>query len=362
MTGEEPSPAGADHSFWRRVEEQVAGLNPGYFAMVMATGILSTATRDLGLPWISLPLLYVAAASYVVLCVLTGWRVLKFPHRVLTDATGPERAFAFFTFVAGSDVLGLRLAAAGDLALGEALAVLAAAAWLLLTYAVPAALIAAPNKVPFASSVNGTWLIWVVGTQSLASAAATFALSHRAQAEELVFVAVALWGFGAILYLLLMAIILPRLVLGEVSADQLAPPYWITMGATAITVLAAARILAVPVRLPIPAPTLSGLTFAFWAFGTWWIPLLLLLGVWRHVLKRVRLVYEPTLWGMVFPLGMYAASSDSFGRITGLGVLESVARVEVWFGLVAWVATFAGLLASLWATLRLSGAGTRSGT
>jgi tellurite resistance protein TehA-like permease len=46
----------------------------------------------------------------------------------------------------------------------------------------------------------------------------------------LAFVSVALWGFGAVLYLLLMAIITPRLLLGELSPDQLAPPYWITMG------------------------------------------------------------------------------------------------------------------------------------
>ncbi|MBO0688354.1 MAG: tellurite resistance/C4-dicarboxylate transporter family protein [Candidatus Dormibacteraeota bacterium] len=340
--------------FWGRIQESVGGLHPGYFALVMATGILSTATLELGLPWISVPLLYLTAASYVVLCVLIGWRLVAFPGRVLADATGPERAFAFFTFVAGSDVLGLRLAAAGQLPLAEALALLAAAAWLLLTYAVPAALIAAPHKVPVSAAVNGTWLLWVVGTQAVAGAAATFARSFPVQGADLAFVAVALWGFGALLYVLLMAIILPRLVLGELSPDQLAPPYWITMGATAISVFTASRILALPVRLPIPASTLSGLAFALWAFGTWWFPLLVILGVWRHVLRRVRLTYEPTLWSIVFPLGMYAAASEAFGQVAGLGILELIARVEVWFGLVAWAATFVAMLVSLRATLRFS--------
>ena len=322
----------------------MASLHPGYFAMVMATGILSTATLELGVPWLSVPLLAVAVAAYLVLCALMGWRLAAFRRRLLADATAPERAFAFFTFVAGSNVLGLRLAAAGQVVPGEALALAAAAAWLLLTYAIPAGLIAAPYKVPFAGAVNGTWLIWVVGTQSVAAAAATFASLHHAQLVALAFVSVALWGFGAVLYLLLMAIITPRLLLGELSPDQLAPPYWITMGATAITVFAAARILDLRTSLPMAAPTLSSIAFALWAFGTWWIPLLVLLGVWRHLLRRVPLTYEPSLWSMVFPLGMYAAASEAYGRVAGLTVLELVAKVEVWFGLAAWAATFGGMV------------------
>jgi hypothetical protein len=37
--------------------------------------------------------------------------------------------------------------------------------------------------------------------------------------------------------------------------------------------------------------------------------LLLLLGFWRHVLRRVPITYDPQYWGMVFPLGMYTLST-----------------------------------------------------
>jgi tellurite resistance protein TehA-like permease len=326
----------------------VAGLDPGAFAMVMATGILSTATEELGFRWLSLVLLGVAAAIYLVLCALTAWRLIAFPRRVLADAAVPSHAFAFFTFVAGSSVLGLRLAAAGQMAAGEVIGALAAAAWLLLSYAIPATLIASSRKAPAAEAVNGTWLLWVVGSQSVAGAAATFAAPHPPARPALTLVAVAIWGFGAVLYLLLMAIIMLRLLLGEVAPAGLGPPYWIAMGATAITVFVAARILPLPGPLPIPASTLTGLAFALWSFGTWWIPLLALLGVWRHLLKRFPLTYEPALWSMVFPLGMYAAASQAFGRVAGIGPLELVARVEVWFGLVAWAATSAAGIVRLW--------------
>jgi tellurite resistance protein TehA-like permease len=47
----------------------------------------------------------------------------------------------------------------------------------------------------------------------------------------------------------------------------------------------------------------------FWATATWWIPMLLTLGFWRHVYKRFPLRYDPLYWGAVFPLGMYSVST-----------------------------------------------------
>jgi tellurite resistance protein TehA-like permease len=328
----------------RRVGRAVAGLHPGWFALVMATGILSTATLEMGPAWASAPLLAVAAGAYVALCALTCWRLLAYPRRALADAAAPDRAFAFFSFVAGSNVLGLRLGAAGWGPAAAGLAALGAAVWLLLTYAIPLALISTPRKPPAAASVNGTWLMWVVGTQSVASAAATFAGLEPALADALVLAAVALWGFGTVLYLLLMAVIVYRLLLEPLAPAQLEPPYWITMGATAITVFASAHILAVPGHLPVSAQSFGMLTLVLWAFGTWWFPLLVLLGIWRHLVKRVPLSYESALWSMVFPLGMYAAAGYAFGAAAGFAALELVARIEVWFGLTAWVAVFAGML------------------
>ena len=54
-------------------------------------------------------------------------------------------------------------------------------------------------------------------------------------------------------------------------------------------------------------PFIKGFTLLFWATATWWIPMLLILGVWRHVYRRFPLRYDPLYWGAVFPLGMYTA-------------------------------------------------------
>jgi len=43
-------------------------------------------------------------------------------------------------------------------------------------------------------------------------------------------------------------------------------------------------------------PFVRGLTLMFWATATWWIPMLVILGVWRHVYRRFPLVHDPLNW------------------------------------------------------------------
>jgi len=122
------------------------------------------------------------------------------------------------------------------------------------------------------------------------------------------------------------------------------------MGATAITVLAGARILTLPAALPVTRATagfVEGFSFALWAFGTWWIPLLILLGLWRHVRRRWPLRYEPALWSAVFSLGMYSVATLSFGQVARLDFMEPLGRFMLWVAVAAWVVVAVAALARL---------------
>ena len=88
-------------------------LSPGYFALVMATGIVSIGLHEVGRELLSKILLVIAAVAYVVLCTLFIWRAIRFRAAVVHDLRRPEIAFAFFTIVAGTDVLAVRLLADG---------------------------------------------------------------------------------------------------------------------------------------------------------------------------------------------------------------------------------------------------------
>ena len=143
------------------------------------------------------------------------------------------------------------------------------------------------------TEVDGSWFLWVVGTQSLATAAA--ALDEHANNAALADAAVGLWGIGVMLYVMLATLVTLRLLTTRRDPHKLGPSYWIYMGATAITVLAGSRILAMSPDLPVIHVTVafvSGFTYVLWAFGMWWIPLLVIFGIWRHAVRHEPVRYE----------------------------------------------------------------------
>jgi tellurite resistance protein TehA-like permease len=333
-----------------RTATAIRDLHPGSFAFVMATGIISTGTYLLGPSWLSRALLVIASAGLVVLGAALVIRLVRFRPNVAADIRAPDRVFGFFTITAGMDVLGARLAAAGHPLATAILAALAAAVWLVLTYGVPASLLVVRTHDSVLGGVNGTWLLWVVSTQSLSVVASTLVPAWPSQSGLLAPTAVGLWSVGLLLYLLLVSLIMLRWLTVPMTAETLGPPYWILMGATAISVLAGAKILSLPAALPVVKATagfVEGFSYALWAFGTWWIPLLIVLGLWRHVWHHWPLSYEPTLWSVVFPLGMYSVATLSFGKAAHLAFMEPLSRFMLWVAVAAWVLVAAAFVARL---------------
>jgi tellurite resistance protein TehA-like permease len=316
----------------------------------MATGIISTGAFLLGPSWLSRALLAIASAGLVVLGAALAARLVLFRSSVIADFHAPDRVFGFFTVTAGLDVLGVRFALAGHPVVTAILAGLAAAIWLLLTYGVPASVLLSRTRDSVLGGVNGSWLLWIVGTQSLAVSAAVLVSYWPSQSALLAPVATGLWSVGLLLYLLVVALILMHWLTDPMTPATLGPPYWILMGATAISVLAGARLLGLPAGIPVVRATagfVEGFTFALWAFGTWWIPLLVILGLWRHVRRHWPLVYEPTLWSVVFPLGMYSVATLTFGKVAHLAFMEPLARFMLWVAVAAWVLVAAAFLTRL---------------
>ena len=336
----------------------IATLDPGYFAWVMATGIISVGADLLGYRLLSQVVLGVTAAAFVALTLAYAARMVWFRSFVRQSLRDPTTAMAYFTVVAGTDVLGVRLVMAGHPLVAFGLGVAAAVLWLILTYGLPWSIVAAARR-PVLGEINGTWLVWVVATQSLSiiAAAVTPDAPSAWLRSDLPAVAVCLWGLGVMLYLIFIVIIFLRLLLIEVTPAEMGPAYWIAMGATAISVRAAAGILALHgphtgVLVSSLRPFVVGLSVVLWAFGTWWIPLLVLLGIWRYVLRCYPRTYEPRLWNVVFPLGMYTVASWTLGQTAGLGFMAAVARVWVWVGFAAWVAVLGLMAGALVRSLR----------
>lgn len=329
-----------------RLRTGIRHLFPGYFALVMATGIVSVAVGADGAAGLSAALLVLGIVCYLVLLACYIWRFAGYRPEFMADATGPRTAFSLFTFTAGSDVLGARLAGGGHYTAAAVLLVVSGAFWLLLSYGVPLILITGHGTGSALAGINGNWFLWTVATQSLAVALASL---KPPVASPLAALAVLLWAVGVVLYLIIATLALAGLLHFPVQPAALNPAYWVFMGATAISVLAGAKLLGLPAGPLLTAmhPVVAGLSVVLWAFGTWLIPLLIGLGVWRHLIRRVPLRYDPGLWSMVFPFGMYCVASEALGTALHVHWLVAVGRDGTWVAFAVWAVLFAAMLAAL---------------
>ncbi len=223
----------------------VGDLSPGYFAFVMATGILSIALVSLGMERAGYALFAVNAFAYALIGALTMLRVFWFRRRVLDDLFDHLRGPGFFTSVAASCIFGIQcLLIAGSLAAAIAFGVLGLVLWIGLTYTIFTGLTVKREKPTLDQGITGAWLLAVVATQSVAVLAALIA-AHWQQPYrlELNFVVLSMWLWGGMLYIWIISLIFYRYTFFVFSPGDLSPPYWINMGAMAISVLAGARLI-----------------------------------------------------------------------------------------------------------------------
>jgi tellurite resistance protein TehA-like permease len=328
--------------------QAAADLFPGYFALVMATGIISIACYFLEMKTLAVVLLVINIVAYALLWVLLLLRLVLFFGRVKEDINNHVRGPGFFTVVAGTCVLGSELLiVTSEFRIASVLWLLSLILWVVIMYSFFTAMTVRENKPSIEGGLNGAWLLTVVATQSI-SVLGTLLIDHfAAYREPILFFTLCMFLLGSMLYIPLITLIFYRFTFVNLTTISMTPPYWINMGAVAITTLAGARlIIAAPqwTTLNDFMPFLKGFTLFFWAAGTWWIPLLLILGFWRHVYKKFPLKYDPQYWGMVFPFGMYTVCTIQLARAINFPSLLVIPRYFIYLALAGWLVVSLGFL------------------
>jgi tellurite resistance protein TehA-like permease len=331
---------------------QVQNLSPAYFGMVMATGIVALAAYQIGLYWLAWGLTTIAVLTYLVLWSLTFLRVYRHPRLFFGDMIDHLRGPGFFTMVAASGIVGSQFVVmAQAMSLGFAFWFLALFLWIILTYTIFTAFTVKEEKPTLDKGISGAWLLAVVATQSIAVLAALLA-AHTPQPYrlDLNFLALSMWLWGGMLYIWMMSLIFYRYTFFKFAPGDLSPPYWINMGAMAISTLAGSLLIENSANawfLHSIDPFMKGFTIFYWATGTWWIPMLVILGIWRHAYKRFPLAYDPLYWGAVFPLGMYAVATHRMATAMRFDFLEPLSTAFSYIAMVAWLVTFIAFLRTL---------------
>lgn len=330
--------------------------DPLHFAFVMATGIVSIAASLLGFELLGRTLFAVNGLAYVVVTTLTLARAARDLRSTLEDLVSPDRAVGSFTAVAATSILGSQFVVFDrSIAFATTLLVIAGGLLFLLTYTVFVGLTVRDVDAPIDETLDGGWFLAVVATQSVAVLAALLAPSYPTAIGEFALVALFLYSIGGGFYLVLFTLVFYRMTFFEFAPESATPPYWINMGAVAITTLAGALLLRLGPSWPFLAelrPFLVGFTFFFWATGSWWIPLLVVLGLWRHTVGEIALPHTPTgyhprYWSIVFPLGMYTVSTFRLASEAGITILHVIPRYAVYIALVAWLVVSTGLVRSM---------------
>jgi len=350
--------------FYEGVKKEIQTLAPSSFAIVMSTGVISIASNLLGYPSIASFLFYLNNIIYAILLILLLLRIVLFFPLLAKDLASEAKGAGFLTVPTASCTLGLQYALMKEnFSITPVLWTFALVFWLVFMYAFFILLLIKKEKPALEEGLNGSWLLLVVSTQSLSILASILAPHVSLPTNVILFTAFAVFLTGFMFYVIIITLTFHRLIFSPLKPAEFTPPDWIDMGAAAITALSAATLakaIGDSVLFSQYQSFVKAIGMLSWAIATWWIPIVFILEIRRHLYQKNSFKYQSAYWSLVFPLGMYTVCSIRLSEALGFPYLFEIAQKFVFIAFAAWAITFIGMFFTIVRTGAKPGENTRA--
>lgn len=323
--------------------------HPAWFGAVMGTGATSVVLATQAEVWDLRPLMWLAV---IVLLLATVLAIVLWPRygrrladrgALMAELADPGHGAMLATVPAGILVLAVSWARVGPQIIPDSVAV-----WIDIVLTVIGVLIALALGITWAhaiaahtndlAAINGGWLIPPVMNLLVPLTLVPIMLHYPSQASWLMVVALAFFGVGAVLFLVMFTLIVARLALRPRQLAQMAPSLWIPLAPAGILGFSLLRLQQTGAAVGLPGfdSVTGGVVVATMGIGLglWWA---LFAGAEQWQLRREGGVpFHPGWWGYVFPVAAMTLSISGVGAaldssaIAVAGAVASVLLVLIW--------------------------------
>ena len=323
--------------------------HPAWFGAVMGTGATSVVLATQAdvweqswLMWLAVVMLLLATVLAIVLWPRYGRRLAD-RGSLMAEMADPGHGAMLATVPAGILVLAVSWAR-----VGPEFIPMTAAVWIDIVLTVIGVLVALALGIAWAhaiaantndlAAVNGGWLIPPVMNLIVPLTLVPIMLHYPEQAPWLMVVALAFFGIGAVLFLVMFTLIVARLALRPRQIAQMAPSLWIPLAPAGILGFSLLRLQQTGAAVGLPGfdSVTGGVVIASMGIGLglWWA---LFAGAEQIRLRREGGVpFHPGWWGYVFPIAAMTLSISGVGAavdssaIAVIGGLASLLLVLIW--------------------------------
>lgn len=334
--------------------------NTRWFTAVMATVTIASVSQWYGYEKTAPYFFITGLIIFLSVAVFMIMRAVLFYREVKNEIVDPEKTLYFFTIVSGVNFIGVCLSKIFFLhTAANIFWFVAIGLWLgisLFSFSILFLYQKSENR-NIEDILHGGWFFAVIGTQStafLGIIVAEHAVRHIVLIQLFSF---ALWSIGASLYLIFAALIIFRLIFYKFSSNTGISPYWMNVGAAALTALTGTvlhqHIQSIGGSLVDFLTFLKGISLFFWAVGLWWLPFLLILTVRRHACSDDGVVFTVGYWESAFTLGLCSVSTIQLIHLFGGRYLAVISACFCIVFIILWclssILTIAHLIkSSIW--------------